>query len=586
MYRAPQNELRFLIHRLRREYSATADDGFTPELIDSVLEEAARFAADVLEPLNRSGDIEGAQLRADGVRTPTGFAAAYRQFVDAGWPQLSGEPAYGGQGAPMVLQCAVQEMWASANLAFKLCPMLTHAAAEALRLCGSDEQKRLYLPKLVSGEWTGTMALTEAHAGSDLALVRTRAVPRDGNYLLFGQKIFITWGDHECAPNIVHLVLARIEGAPPGVKGLSLFIVPKFLVAAGGELGARNDVHCVSIEQKLGLHASPTCVLSFGDRGGASAYLVGEANRGLEYMFVMMNAARLAVGIEGYALSERAYQRAVEWATRRLQGKSSREAGAAAVPIIQHADVRRMLLMMKSGTEAMRALSLYTAMHLDLARNGGAAAMSAASRAELLTPIVKGWCTELGNELTAVGVQVHGGAGYIEETGAAQHIRDARIVTIYEGTTGIQAIDLVRRKLQRDEGAAMFGLIEEMQNDMKAHAGAYLPTMASVHATITLSVARLADTTRTLVRMLRSEPESALAVAEPYLRLCGYTISAWLMTRFCRPAGEVHRGEFADRKAQTTLFYAKHILPRAAALAEVIGEGAECVTSVTAEHFS
>ena len=394
-----------------------------------MLEEAAKFAENVLDPINRKGDREGAKWTPDGVVMPADFKEAYAQFVDGGWSQLRSDSEHGGQGAPIVLGTAVEELWASANLAFKLCPMLTQGAIEALERCGTVEQKRKYLPKMVSGEWTGTMNLTEPQAGSDLGAIRTRAVPEGDHYRLHGQKIFITYGDHDYTPNIIHMVLARIEGAPAGTQGISLFIVPKVLVNDDGSLGKRNDVRCVSIEHKLGIHASPTCVLSYGEREGAVGYLVGEANRGLEYMFIMMNAARLSVGLEGYSLAERAYQQALEFARNRVQGRpaGARTSGQGKpAPIAYHGDIKRMLLSMKSRTDAARAIAYYAALQLDLARHDSEEAVreAAQARGDLLIPIIKGWSTELGIELTSLGVQVHGGMGYIEETGAAQYLRD------------------------------------------------------------------------------------------------------------------------------------------------------------------
>ncbi|HZO23288.1 MAG TPA: acyl-CoA dehydrogenase family protein, partial [Steroidobacteraceae bacterium] len=471
MYRAPIRELRFVLEELLQagelaRYAAFAD--YSNELGESILTEAARFGESVLDPLNRPGDEQGARWTPDGVVTANGFREAYRQFVEGGWPQLGTEPEYGGQAVPLVLVTAVQEIWASANLAFKLCPMLTHGAVHALTLCGSEELKRRFLPHMVRGEWTGTMNLTEPHAGSDLAQIRTRAVPEGDHYRLFGQKIFITWGDHDCTDNIIHMVLGRIEGAPSGVRGISLFVVPKRLLKDDGTPGEPNEVRCVSIEHKLGIHASPTCVLAYGDRDGAIGYLIGEPNRGLEYMFVMMNAARLSVGLEGYAVGERAYQRALEWARTRIQGKPPGAGTHSPATIVHHPDVKRMLLTMKASTEAARALALHTALLLDQAKHhpDSGQRTRAQTRADLLIPIVKGWCTEMGNQVVATGVQVHGGMGFIEETGAAQYVRDARITTIYEGTTGIQSNDLIGRKIGRDRGAAMAALLQDMGREL------------------------------------------------------------------------------------------------------------------------
>src|SRR5882724_8873557 len=486
MYRTPLRELRFVLDELLQcqalaHFPGLAD--YSSDVAEAILGEAARFAETVLEPINRSGDEQGARWTPEGVVTAPGFRDAYRQFAEGGWSQLGTDPAYGGQAVPQVLVTAVQEIWASANLAFKLCPMLTHGAVHALELCGSEEQKRRFLPKMISGEWTGTMVLTEPQAGSDLAQIRTRAVAAGDHYRVFGQKIFITWGDHDCTTNIIHMVLGRIEGAPAGVRGISLFIVPKVLVNEDGSLGKPNEVRCVSIEHKLGIHASPTCVLAYGDQEGAVGYLVGEPNRGLEYMFVMMNAARLSVGLEGYAVAERAFQQAAEWARTRVQGKppGAPQAARAAATIIHHPDVKRMLLTMKSSTEAARALALYAAFQLDLGAHSQdeARRTAAQARGDLLIPIVKGWCTEISNEVAAIGIQVHGGMGYIEETGAAQYMRDVRITTIYEGTTGIQSNDLIGRKLGHDRGAAMGALIADMERELQAITG----TDASVDAT-------------------------------------------------------------------------------------------------------
>ena len=403
MYRAPLQDLKFALDEVVGTQALAGCPAFaeyTPELGASVLAEAARLAEQVLDPLYRSADLEGSHWSDGEVKTPAGFQAAYRQFVAGGWPMLRADAAFGGQGMPTVLVSAVEELWASANLAFRICPMLTQGATEAIAHCGSEAQKSLYLPRMVRGEWTGTMNLTEPQAGSDLAQVRTRAVPDGDHYRIFGQKIFITYGEHDLSDNIIHLVLARIEGAPAGVKGISLFIVPKFLVAADGAPGARNDLQCVSIEHKLGIRGSPTCTMVYGQRDGAIGYLLGEANHGLAYMFVMMNAARLSVGLEGYALAERAYQGALDWARTRVQGRPPGQGGGEPLPIINHPDVRRMLLTMKSQIEAMRYLALYTAAQLDLGADDRNAAVRAAGKArgELLIPIVKGWCTESGVE--------------------------------------------------------------------------------------------------------------------------------------------------------------------------------------------
>ena len=589
MYRAPVRETRFVLEELlgagRLATSSELGD-YSDELARTVLEEAARFAEGVLEPLNRPGDLHGARWTPDGVVTAPGFREAYRRFADDGWTALGADPQFGGQRAPRVLVSAVGEFWGSACLAFKLGPMLTHGAVHALELCGSAAQKQRYLPKMVSGEWTGTMVLTEPQAGSDLGLVRTRAVPDGDRYRLFGQKIFITWGDHDLTPNTLHMVLARIEGAPAGVKGISLFVVPKVLLTADGSLGARNDVRCLSIEHKLGIHASPTCVLAFGEKEGAVADLVGEPGRGLEYMFIMMNSARLSVGSEGYAVGERALQRATEWARTRMQGRPALSQDTGPVPIINHPDVKRMLLTMKSQTEASRALTLYGAFQFDLAAHGPDEKVrhAAQARGELLTPIVKGWCTEIGNEVAAIGVQVHGGMGYIEETGAAQYVRDVRITTIYEGTTGIQSNDLIGRKLGRDRGAAMLELIADMERELRALGGAD-PAVPAVREAVLEAVAALKGATLALLRLLVSRPEAGMAVSVPYLKLCGYVIGGWLLAKSAAVAAARVDGperEFYAAKIRTACFYAAQVLPVAASLARVVEAGGASVADTDA----
>jgi acyl-CoA dehydrogenase len=589
MYRAPLRELRFVLEELLQSQALAQYPGLTDysaEVGEAILGEAARFAETVLDPINRSGDEQGARWTPEGVVTAPGFRAAYRQFAEGGWSQLGTDPEYGGQAVPQVLVTAVQEIWASANLAFKLCPMLTHGAVHALELCGSEEQKRRFLPKMVSGEWTGTMNLTEPQAGSDLAQIRTRAVPEGDHYRLFGQKIFITWGDHDCTTNIIHMVLGRIEGAPSGVRGISLFIVPKVLVNEDGTLGQPNEVRCVSIEHKLGIHASPTCVLAYGDRDGAIAYLVGEPNRGLEYMFVMMNAARLSVGLEGYAIGERSYQHAAEWARTRVQGKPPVPQADGPAPIIHHPDIKRMLLVMKSTTEACRAVALYAAQQLDIAglHPDEMQRAAAQARADLLIPIVKGWCTETGNQVTGIGVQVHGGMGFIEETGAAQYMRDARITTIYEGTTGIQSNDLIGRKIGRDQGAAMNQLIADMSRELEALEAPDAATRATRAAALE-SVGLLKDCTEALVKALASRPDTAMAVSVPYLMLCGYVIGGWLTAKASAIAAANLKGpdrSFYESKVHTARFYAQQVLPNALALARVVRGGAESVVETDA----
>jgi 3-(methylthio)propanoyl-CoA dehydrogenase len=602
MYRAPVKDLRFVLDELLgtdalRACPRFAD--FSSETSEAVLGEAARFAESVLEPLCKSGDRQGARWSPNGVTMPDGFREAYQQFCESGWPALRAEPEFGGQGVPTVLGTAVEELWASSNLAFKLCPMLTQGAIEALTHFGTPEQKQLYLPKMVSGQWTGTMNLTEPQAGSDLAQVRTRAVPTGPNYRLYGQKIFITYGEHDLTENIVHMVLARIEGAPPGVRGISLFIVPKFWVNADGTPGERNDVNCASIEHKLGIHASPTCVMMYGENEGALGLLVGEANRGLEYMFVMMNAARLSVGLEGYAQGERAFQQAADWARTRVQGKPpvsvSKVAGSASMgtssspaPIIGHPDVKRMLLGMKSSVEASRALALYAAFQLDLGHSHPDEAVRAAAQArgDFLIPIVKGFCTENGIEVASTGIQVHGGMGYVEETGAAQTWRDVRITAIYEGTTGIQSNDLIGRKVGRDRGAALHALLDEMQSS--------LASITSDRAAVTDtrdvtqdSVVRLRNASGILLGALASSPDRAMAVSVPFLKLCGLTIGGWLLARSAgiaaqRLAEGSRDREFLEGKLASAHFFATQLLPQVLALEQIVARGSDAVVGIEA----
>src|ERR1700682_4081187 len=491
-YQAPLADMKFVLRELVDLELLAQLPGFgemTLDVADAVLEEAAKFAGQVLSPLNRSGDLEGARWQDGQVLTPGGWIQAYTRFTADGWGALSCPAECGGQNLPRVLSALIEEMWNGANVAFALCPMLTRGAIDAIELCGSEALKDRYLSKMVSGEWTGTMNLTEPQAGSDLSAVRTRAVPDgDGRYRLTGQKIFITYGEHDLTGNIIHMVLARVAGAPEGVKGTSLFLVPKFLVNADGSLGERNDVHCVSIERKLGIHASPTCVLSYGQNGGAIAELIGEENRGLEYMFIMMNAARYSVGLEGVGLSERAYQTALAYARERIQSTEAGVRGGARVPIVRPPDVRRMLLLMKSQTEAMRALAGVVAVSLDAARLHPRAEERERHQAlaDLMIPVIKGWCTENSVDIASLGVQVHGGVGFVEETGAAQFVRDARITPIYEGTTGIQANDLIGRKLARDGGRAAQTVIAQM----RALAGdlAAAPSLTGVAAAFSAAI--------------------------------------------------------------------------------------------------
>ncbi len=584
-YAAPLQDMRFALD-LAGLAEVAALPGYeeaSPDVIDAVLEEAARFTGEVLSPLNRVGDRTGARLGEDGrVVMPEGFAAAYRAWADNGWNGMGCDPAHGGAGMPHLAVAQIQEMVMGANMAFSLCPLLTAGAIEALALCGSDEQKALYLERRVSGEWTGTMNLTEPQAGSDLAAVRTRAEPQpDGSYRVFGQKIFITFGEHELASNIVHLVLARTPGAPEGVKGISLFIVPKFIPDAEGNPGARNDVRCVSLEHKLGIHASPTCVMAYGDAGGATGWLCGEENRGIEYMFIMMNAARYAVGLQGIAVAERALQRAMEYSRERKQGTEAGRKSGERVAIIRHPDVRRMLMLMKSQVEAMRALAAVTAAAVDRAAHHADAEERSRAQAfvELMIPLVKGWSTETGNEIASLGVQVHGGMGYIEETGAAQYLRDARITNIYEGTTGIQANDLVGRKIARDGGATARAVMAEMRAQCAALDATGDASLRVIATALSRSVSALERGVEFVVTNWRSDVSAVLAGAVPLLGLFGRVAGGWQMARGALLAHQRldaggEDAAFYRARIVSARFYADHVLSQCEGLAHAVCEGA------------
>mgnify|MGYP000973191145 FL=1 len=574
-YRAPVKDMRFVMDEIVGLSEIAQLPGYeeaTPDMADAVLEEAAKFAGGVLAPLNRVGDQQGCKLGADGVTTPDGWKEAYRAFCDSGWNGLAMPAEFGGQGLPETFGIAVKEMLASANMAFSLCPMLTGGAIQALLTCASDELKATYLEKMISGEWTGTMNLTEPQAGSDLALVRSRAEPQaDGSYKVFGQKIFITYGDHDLTDNIVHLVLARLPDAPPGVRGISLFLVPKFMVNADGSLGARNDAYCVSIEHKLGIHASPTAVLAFGDNGGAVGWLLGEPNRGLEYMFVMMNEARMGVGLQGVALGERAYQQALGYARERKQGRDA-VTGEALVTIDHHPDIRRMLMTMKSRVEAGRATTYMAAGLLDRAHAGSDPEQKKRDLwlAELLIPIVKGGGTETSIEVTSLGIQIYGGMGYIEETGAAQHWRDSRITTIYEGTTCIQANDLIFRKLMRDQGATARVVFAEVAATARALNEADRPELQAIGRRLDAGLKAWEDATDWVLANAKTGVAGVLTAAVPYLDLAVAVTGGWLMGKAAlAAAGYLDRGEgdqaFYTAKLASAGFYAEQSLPLAQA---------------------
>jgi alkylation response protein AidB-like acyl-CoA dehydrogenase len=594
-YVAPTKDILFCIKELAQidevaKIPAFADAGF--DTAQAVVEECARFNEGVVAPLNWEGDKNPSFWKDGNVTTTPGFKEAFRQFAEGGWQGLQHPVEFGGQGLPKAIGAAAIEMLNSANTSFALCPLLTDGAIEALLTAGTPEQQQMYIPKMIDGTWTGTMNLTEPQAGSDLALVRTRAEPQpDGTYKIFGTKIFITFGEHDMAENIVHLVLARVAGAPEGVKGISLFIVPKFLVNADGSLGARNDVHCVSIEHKLGIKASPTCVLQYGDHGGAIGYLVGQENRGLEYMFIMMNAARYAVGVQGISVAERAYQKAVQYAKDRVQSRPVDGSIPGSAAIIHHPDVKRMLMTMRAYTEGCRAMAFVAGAAYDASHHHPDEATRKQNQAfyEFLVPLVKGYSTEMSLDVASLGVQVHGGMGFIEETGAAQYLRDAKILTIYEGTTAIQANDLVGRKTIRDGGAVAKGIcaqIAKTEAELSARDSVACRAVAK-----RLGAARkaLEDVIDFIVANTKSNPNAAFAGSVPYLMLAGNVVAGWQMGRALMVAEDrLAQGvdvEFMKTKIVTARFYADHILSRASGTRDAIVEGAESVTALTAEQF-
>jgi len=595
-YVAPVKDMLFNMQHLAQIEQIASMPGFEDaglETAQAVLEECARFNQDVVAPLNWESDKHPSHWKEGHVMTSPGFKQAYKQYAEGGWQGLQHPADFGGQGLPKTIGAACGEMLNAASLSFALCPLLTDGAIEALLTAGSDSLKATYLDKLVSGEWTGTMNLTEPQAGSDLSMVRSRAEPQaDGTYKVFGTKIYITYGEHDMADNIVHLVLARVTGAPEGIKGISLFVVPKFLVNTDGSLGARNDVHCVSIEHKLGIKASPTAVLQYGDHGGATGFLVGQENRGLEYMFIMMNAARYAVGVQGIAIADRAYQKAVQYARDRVQSRPVDGSVKAAAPIIHHPDVRRMLMTMRAYTEGCRAMASVAAAAYDAAHHHPDADARQQNLAvyEFLVPLVKGYSTEMSLEVTSLGVQVHGGMGFIEETGAAQYYRDAKILTIYEGTTAIQANDLVGRKTVRDGGQTPKALAAQMQSTQ-----ADLLKLGSADAQAIahrLSAAReaLLDIVNFMVDSASSNPNAAYAGSVPYLMLAGNVVSGWQLARsFLAAHQAMADGDtdtaFLQAKMVTARFYADHILSKAPAARDAIVQGAQSVTAMALDAF-
>ncbi len=594
-YTAPVKDMLFNIEHLAHIEQVAQIPGFEDaglETAAAVLEECAKFTEGVLAPLNFEGDKNPSSWK-DGVVTATpGFKEAFQQLTEGGWQGLQHPADFGGQGLPKTIGAACMEMLNSANMSFALCPLLTDGAIEALLTAGSDELKAIYLEKLISGQWTGTMNLTEPQAGSDLALVRTKAEPQpDGTYRIFGTKIYITWGEHDMAENIVHLVLARVAGAPEGVKGISLFVVPKFMVNQDGSLGARNDVHCVSIEHKMGIKASPTAVLQFGDHGGAVGYLVGQENRGLEYMFIMMNAARYGVGIQGIAIAERAYQKAVQYAKDRVQSRPVDGSINASAAIIHHPDVKRMLMTMRATTEGCRAMASTAAAAFDAAHHHPDAQVRKdnATFYEFMVPLVKGYSTEMSLEITSLGVQVHGGMGFIEETGAAQYYRDAKILTIYEGTTAIQANDLVGRKTARDGGQSARAIAAQIEKTEAELATSGTPAAQAVARRLATARHAFLDVVDFVCSGAKGSPNAVYAGSVPYLMLTGNLVAGWQLGRALLVAQELlHKGQdeaFMRAKITTAQFYAEHILVKAPGLRDSIVEGAASVTELALESF-
>ncbi|WP_416898688.1 MAG: acyl-CoA dehydrogenase [Minwuia sp.] len=583
-YTAPVRDMRFVLNHvcdLKALSELPGYDHAEPDLVDAILEEGAKFAGGVLAPLNWTGDQEGAKLENGVVRTASGFAEAYRQFAEGGWNGVPFEMEKGGGGLPWAVTIPLTEMWNAANLAFSLCPLLTQGAIDALEAHGSDELKDKYLERLITGEWTATMNLTEPQAGSDVGALRTKAEPRgDGTWLIKGQKIFITFGEHDMTDNIIHLVLARTPDAPAGTKGISLFLVPKFFVNDDGSLGERNDLRCASLEEKIGIHGSPTCVMSYGDNDECVGWMVGEEMKGMRAMFTMMNNARLSVGTQGVAVADRAFQRAVRFARDRVQGKPMKAGGSGA--IIDHADVRRMLMTMKACTEAARAICIYNAECLDFARRHPDEEVRRVRQglAELLTPISKGFGTDIGVEMSSVGVQVHGGMGFVEETGAGQHYRDSRILPIYEGTNGIQAMDLVGRKLSMNGGEPVRTLLTDASAVAEKAAASGDASVKAMAAPLKSALAAAEDAAKTLGGMLASDMNAVGAGAAPFLRLMGLTAGGYLLVKGALAAAALladgaDDAPFLKAKIATTHFFATQIMPQAASLAAAATAGAE-----------
>jgi alkylation response protein AidB-like acyl-CoA dehydrogenase len=584
-YRAPINDMLLALNHgagLEAAVKAGHYGDFDADITAAVLEEAGKFASDVLAPLNRVGDEHGIKLEADKVTTAPGWPDAYQRWIAAGWNAVSGPETSGGQGLPLAINAVCTEIWSASNIAFGLCPLVTLSAIEALDAHGSSELKKIYLEKLVSGQWTGTMLLTEPQAGSDVGALRSRAErASDGSYRITGTKIFITYGDHDMTDNIVHFVLARLPDAPAGTKGISLFLIPKFMVNADGSLGSRNDIYPSGVEHKLGMHASPTCTMTMGDRGGAIGYLIGEENKGMQCMFTMMNQARLGVGLEGVGIADRAYQQALGFAQGRRQGRAIGNSGGDPDPIIVHPDVKRMLMQMRASTAAARTICYATAVALDISVRAKDAKVrtAAAARGALLTPIAKAFSSDIGNEVTYLGVQIHGGMGFIEETGAAQHFRDARITPIYEGTNGIQAIDLVTRKLAADGGTSVFSLLDELSAVVRRVEASNDPAFGTTGAKLRDALASLDRASRWLLERVTSAPNDALAGATPYLRLFGSTLGGCLLAGEALAARADGDGE---RYVTLARFFAENISVQAVSLEKTVTDSAEAVNGADA----
>jgi alkylation response protein AidB-like acyl-CoA dehydrogenase len=586
-YRAPISDMLLALNHgagLEAAVKAGHYGDFDGDIASAVLEEAGRFASDVLAPLNRTGDEHGIKLEGSSVTTAPGWPDAYKRWTAAGWNAVSGPEEFGGQGLPLAINAVCTEIWSASNISFGLCPLLTLSAIEALEAHGSEELKKIYLEKLISGEWPGTMQLTEPQAGSDVGALRSRAErASDGSYRIKGTKIFITYGDHDMSDNIVHFVLARLPDAPAGTKGISLFLIPKFLVNADGSFGERNDIYVSGIEHKLGMHAAPTCTMTMGDHGGAIGYLIGEENRGMQCMFTMMNQARLAVGLQGVGIADRAYQQALAFAQERRQGRAVGKPGSESDPIIVHPDVKRMLMQMRAMTAASRTICYATAVALDVSVRAKDAKVraTAAARAALLTPIAKAFSTDIGNEATSIGVQIHGGMGFIEETGAAQHYRDARITQIYEGTNGIQSIDLVTRKLATNGGESVWALLDELKNIVKQVEASNDPAFGTTGTKLRDALSSLERTSHWLLERVTSAPNEALAGATPYLRLFGAALGGCMLANealAARGTGE------ADPQRYVTLarFFAENVSVQAPALEKTVTDSADAVNGADA----